>query len=154
MNVDILKVNQEIELFKETMKLRYKVNVHVFFKEIKTSSLFIKDLEKIILSCLIDEHPRYSKYKSFKEHKSKKTEWVIHKQIFAYIACMKYDYAKIQIARYLDNDHSTVINNIKVIEDYFGTNNKCVQELYNRIEDKIKNYVGTISENITEQSIA
>lgn len=149
MNKTSLEIREKIETFKEEMFAQYNVEMYVISHEYVKSTLFIKELEKIVLKCLIKTNPEYSQVKSFKQSKSKKTEIAVHKQLFSYIAFYKYNYNKSQIARHLNNDHTSVMHNIQAANDYISTKNEYVMGVYSTINNAIKEHVGNISENIT-----
>lgn len=141
-HVNILK---DISQFKKRFFHKYGVDIHLFIRNVD-NRLGLEALETICLTTLHELYPAFVTTKSLEE-RTRVKEVTIFRQIFFYLAVIKFDYGKTEAARYLKRNHATVIHSIKVCEDYmfigYDEFNRCLTSVQNKIEE----YVANISEN-------
>ena len=72
---------------------------------------------------------------------------MIYLHNFCYIA-YSLGYSKSKIGIYLERNHATVINSCKRVSNGMDINDKFTIDVYNNIINELKNYVGTVPENL------
>jgi len=146
--------NQQNQLLDELQKnvrsliKKYNIQLKIFFDK-KTTMVKIQDIEKFALEHLHTNYPRFAHIKTLSE-KTRIRDIMIHQQAACLIA-HNCKHTKTYIGQHFKRDHSSAINSITQAENYLWSKDKTFIEIYNYINNKINNYVGTISNNSEEQ---
>jgi len=135
-----------IETFKDILLEKYGIKFKVYIPDPSIIRLKLEDIERISIEVLHQNEPKTSTIKNMKVHTRVK-EFIIHKTAFCLIA-YEQGYGKSAIGRYLDRDHSSIINLIKCGEDYIYTKDKYFNTILLQLKSKIKNHVQILSTNI------
>ena len=150
---NLLEMTNEIQAFIEQFKVKYNQSIEVTVGLEKVgltnSKKSLVSLEKIIIQDMHEIYPEYSHVKSFK-YRTRYIEFMRYCQSFQYIAYMSGN-TYMRIGKYIGRDHASVINSVKKVKNYLYCNDIEFARTYFPLLKKIKDYVGTISDNTKRQ---
>lgn len=134
-----------IEVMRDVLMEKYGIEFKVYLANPNLIRLRLEDLEKLMIELLHFNHPMMRNYNNMKT-KTRKKEFIMHKTVFSLVA-FEHGYSKSAIGKFVDNDHSSIINLINCANDYIDTKDKEFNNILAQYKRKIKSYVSIISEN-------
>lgn len=135
---------QELKESVQSVIDKYNIKLKIFFNK-KTSFVKLQEIEKFGLEHLHTNYPKYSHITSFST-RTRIKDIMMHQQAVCLVA-HNYMHSKTYIGQYFGRDHSSAINSIKQADNYLWSKDKKFIQIYNFINNKVNNYVGTISNN-------
>ena len=135
-----------IETFKDIMLEKYGIRFNVYIPNPHIIRLRLEVIESLVIDVLHHNEPKTNRIKDMR-FDTRIKEFIIHKTAFCLLA-YEQGYSKSAIGRYLNRDHSSIINLIKCAEDYIYTKDKYFNTILLQVKSKIKNYVQVLSTNI------
>ena len=106
--------------------------------------------KKITLECIREDHPKYKKY-TFKT-KSKERDFVTYIQVMSFLASND-GYSLTAVGNSIFRNHATIINSRRIISNGIETKEPSINRILKKIQTKIDDYVGIISEDIKSKPI-
>lgn len=135
-----------IETFKDIMLQKYGIKFNVYIPNPNIIRLKLEIIEQFAIEVLHQNEPKTIGIKHMRVDTRIK-EFIIHKTAFC-LAAYEQGYSKSAIARYLNRDHSSIINLLKSADDYIYTKDKYFNTILLQLKSKMKNYVQVLSTNI------
>jgi len=141
-------VEQKIDIrdFKRHFYEKYGRKLHIFIPPVDSSKITLDTLHVCTLAALYSDVPEYSHITTLLD-RSRRKEYMIYVHNFCFIA-WKMGYTKSRIGIYLKRNHATVINSCVRVSNGIDTKDMFTIDVYNKIINELKNYVGTVPENI------
>ena len=146
----LVEQKEVIRDFKSKFYADYGVNLHVFVPPKEDNRITLTTLEIVTLATLYRDIPKFTHITSLL-NRTRVKEYMIYLHNFCYIA-HSLGYNKSKIGIYLERNHATVINSCKRVSNGMDINDKFTIDVYNNIINELKNYVGTIPENLESKN--
>jgi hypothetical protein len=147
------KIRQEREIKAFKLKFLREHNIKLFIITPKLDADHACTLEvykKITLECIREDHPKYKKY-TFKT-KSKERDFVTYIQVMSFLASND-GYSLTAVGNSIFRNHATIINSRRIIGNGIETKEPSINRILKKIQTKIDDYVGIISEDIKSKPI-
>jgi|694.fasta_scaffold34970_8 hypothetical protein len=143
-----LKLDKEINIFKEHINNKYGIKIRIFKSgyTIVEEKLSLEELEVLAIELLHSIAPDLKDILSL-NHKTRKQEFITIKTIFyEYGFCLKY--TKIAMGEFVGNNHASVINLLRKAKNYKETKDPIFLNTYNEYKTLVAEHVETISNTI------
>ncbi len=144
-----LNQREEISLFKKSFYKNHGIKLYIYTPQDQNKKIPLGIFHDSALLALHENHPKFQSIKTL-QHRTRLREFLVYVQVMSYLA-HKEGHTKTSIGRFLKRNHATIINSCKMIENGFFTNDESVMNAHNNTLIKIKEYVGTISENTDDE---
>jgi len=144
-----LNQKKQISEFKKSFYLTHGIKLYIYTPQDQNKKIPLGIFHDSALLALHENHPKFQSIKTL-QHRTRLREFLVYVQVMSYLA-HKEGHTKTSIGRFLKRNHATIINSCKMIENGFFTNDESVMNAYNNTLIKIKEYVGTISENTDDE---
>ena len=149
----LLEMTNEIQAFIEKFEAKYgqfiRITIGVDKSTIISEQNTLRGIERVIIKQMHAFYPELSYINSFK-YKTRKLKFMRFSQAFQYIAHQN-GFKKLTISKHIERHHATVISSIRQVEAYLWSGNESFLGIYLPLFKKVKNYVGTISNNAERQ---
>ncbi len=146
--VNLLELTNDVHQFVKNFEDKYGLflRVEISGKPSKVINLdILSKVHQSAIALLHIDYPEHDNIKSF-SHRCRKIEVMWHSQAFQLLA-WNLGYTKSAIARLIDRNHASVINNIEQAQHYLYTDYAQFCRIYYKLFKIAKHYVGTISTN-------
>ncbi len=140
-----IKLKSQIARFKKKMYKEHGVELYIMKPLDTDHRCTLEKYKQLTLKCIVEDHPKYKKY-NFKT-KSRERDFIIYLQAMSFIAHND-GYSLTGIALSIHRTHATIINSCNVIKNGIYTRDKKILSVISKINNKIDNYVGTVSKNV------
>jgi chromosomal replication initiation ATPase DnaA len=143
------QVDSEIKNFKLKIFKEYNIDLVIFSyerKEFKKIKIPLLNLWTIYINHIKECYPEYFQYTDFRNN-SRNRIWITLHQSFCYIAYNDLNYTYSEIGRFVNKDHTTIIHQIKKVDDYIDKKDLLFCNIHELMLIKYKEYVGTIYKN-------
>ena len=143
------KIENEVKDFRDKIFNDYKIKIYITIPSInrnKPPIASMHDFWHIVTEIIQKDNPELYQYIDFKK-KTRSKEWMFYVHSFAFLANKKLDFGPTEISRFMNKNHATIINSINKTENAIWANDDYFLFVYNKMHEKLKEYVGIISKN-------
>jgi chromosomal replication initiation ATPase DnaA len=130
------KMKEDIKLFKLKFELKYRITPYV---SVNTKKNYVGELSMLDLLDIVNKEMRKVSNDETADIKNvvRKRPVVIYRQVFCKVAS-SIGYASTVIGRFLNQNHSTILHSVKMVDTLIETGDKdmtnCVNNIYIQIE--------------------
>lgn len=143
------KIISEISKFRKKIHKKYNIRLYVSIPKFKKNCepiISLDDFWNIVIEVIAEDRPHLIKYTNFKS-KTRLREWMLYSHSFAFIAKTQLDHGVFDIGVFMNKTHASVINSITKAENAIWIGYADFLKVYNKLDNKLKEYVGTISKD-------
>jgi hypothetical protein len=143
------KIESEANNFRDKIFKDYKIRIYITIPSInfnKPGIASMHDFWHIITEIIQQDNPELYQYTDFKK-KTRGREWMIYTHSFAFLVNKRLNFGPSEIARFMHKTHASIINSINKTENAIWTNDNHFLSVHHKLHEKLKEYVGIISEN-------
>ena len=122
---------RSIQNFKNTFYNLYGINLYIYTPLKGKVIISIKAFHDAALSALHKAHPDFTSIKHL-SYRFKARQFTVYVQAMSSLA-VKAGHTKVDVARFLNRHHASVIYSCKSVENVFYTNDNLIMSAYNNI---------------------
>jgi len=149
----IENISNDINNFIKSIKDKYGIKLDLNIDDVikkdfdNRMKITLKELHEIIIKTAEKYNPDILNELDFS---TRRRPTINYSHCFAYIAD-KLGYKKVEIAKYMNKNHATVINSIVRARAFIQIKDSEFTTTYNSILNTYKYYVGNVSEDVKEE---
>jgi|TARA_R110000796_G_scaffold19371_2_gene58254 chromosomal replication initiation ATPase DnaA len=153
---DNQKIEQKIKQITQIKKFKlefYKEHdIKLFILSPKTDNQHACTLETykaLTMLSIVEDHPKFKDYNF--DTRSRERDFIMYIQVMSFLANND-GYSKTAIGEAINRNHATVINSCKIVSNAVYTKDENFTRILKKLQNKIDNYVGLITEDIEREN--